>query len=284
MGNEVGDAGRARTRWRAADSGRRRVSGAPDFIVAIPARYASTRLPGKPLRLLGGRPLVVRVAERARAAGAAGVVVATDDARIGDALAGSGVEVCMTRTDHASGSDRLAECAIKLGWPDDRIVVNLQGDEPFAPVSGIRCVAAALAEDGAAMATLATPVESVRQWFDPNCVKVVRDLRGHALYFTRAPVPWARDALARDRTTLPPGVPVLRHIGIYAYRAGFLKAFARLPAPPLERAESLEQLRALEHGHAIAVRVAPEPFPPGVDTAEDLARAERAWAAGAQAP
>lgn len=252
----------------------------PDFIVAIPARYASTRLPGKPLRSLGGRPLVVRVAERARAAGAAQVVVATDDARIADALADSGVAVCMTRADHASGSDRLAECAITLGWPDDLIVVNLQGDEPFAPVSGIQCVAAALAEDDAAMATLATPVESVRQWFDPNCVKVVRDLRGRALYFTRAPVPWARAALARDRTELPDGVQVLRHIGIYAYRAGFLKAFARLPATPLERVESLEQLRALEHGHPIAVRLAPEPFPPGVDTAEDLARAEQAWAAG----
>lgn len=253
---------------------------APDFTVAIPARYASTRLPGKPLRLLGGRPLVVRVAERARAAGAAQVVVATDDTRIAEALAGSGVEVCMTRADHASGSDRLAECATSLRWPDDRIVVNLQGDEPFAPVSGIGCVAAALAEDGAAMATLATPIESARQWFDPNCVKVVRNLRGHALYFTRAPVPWARDALARDRTALPEGIEVLRHIGIYAYRAGFLKAFAQLRATPLERAESLEQLRALEHGHAIAVRLTPEPFPPGVDTPEDLARAERAWAAG----
>ncbi len=258
------------------------MSGPPGFIVAIPARYSSTRLPGKPLRLLGGQPLVVRVAERARAAGAAEVVVATDDARIADALAGSGVKVCMTRTDHASGSDRLAECAGKLGWTDDRIVVNLQGDEPFAPVSGIQCVAAALVADGAAMATLATPVESARQWFDPNCVKVVRDMGGHALYFTRAPVPWAREALARDRTVVPDGVQVLRHIGIYAYRAGFLRMFAQWPATPLERAESLEQLRALEHGHAIMVRVAPEPFPPGVDTAEDLARAERAWPAGGQ--
>jgi 3-deoxy-manno-octulosonate cytidylyltransferase (CMP-KDO synthetase) len=208
------------------------------------------------------------------------VVVATDDARIADAMAGAGIEVCMTRTDHASGSDRLAEVATTLGWPDDAVVVNLQGDEPFAPAAGIDAVAAALVEGGADMATLAAPIGSVEDWFNPNCVKVVRDLRGRALYFSRAPVPWARDALARDRSSVPDGLEVLRHIGIYAYRAAFLKTFAGLPATPLERAESLEQLRALEHGHAIAVRVTPAPFPPGVDTAEDLARAERALAAG----
>jgi 3-deoxy-manno-octulosonate cytidylyltransferase (CMP-KDO synthetase) len=186
----------------------------------------------------------------------------------------------MTRTDHASGSDRLAEVATTLGWPDDAVVVNLQGDEPFAPAAGIDAVAAALVEGGADMATLAAPIGSVEDWFNPNCVKVVRDLRGRALYFSRAPVPWARDALARDRSSVPDGLEVLRHIGIYAYRAAFLKTFAGLPATPLERAESLEQLRALEHGHAIAVRVTPAPFPPGVDTAEDLARAERTLAAG----
>jgi 3-deoxy-manno-octulosonate cytidylyltransferase (CMP-KDO synthetase) len=251
------------------------VNGTPGFIVAIPARYGSTRLPGKPLRLLGGEPLITRVARRAREAGAARVVVATDDARIADALAGSGTEVCMTRADHASGSDRLAECAMKLGWPDDALVVNLQGDEPFAPAAGIRAVADVLREQDAPMATLAAPVESVEQWFDPNCVKTVCDARGRALYFSRAPVPWARDALARDRARMPKGVTVLRHIGIYAYRAAFLKMFAALAPTPLERAESLEQLRALEHGHAIAVRVTPEPFPPGVDTVEDLARAGR---------
>jgi 3-deoxy-manno-octulosonate cytidylyltransferase (CMP-KDO synthetase) len=250
------------------------------FIVAIPARFGSTRLPGKPLRLLGGEPLIAHVARRARMAGAARVVVATDDTRVAAALADPDIEVCLTRADHASGSDRLAECAAMLGWPDDAVVVNLQGDEPFAPAAGINAVARALAEDGADMATLAAPIESARDWFDPNCVKVVRDLRGLALYFSRAPVPWARDALARDRTAVPEGLEVLRHIGIYAYRAGFLKAFARLPATPLERAESLEQLRALEHGHAIAVRTTPEAFPPGVDTEEDLARAERALAAG----
>lgn len=253
-----------------------------DFIVAIPARYGSTRLPGKPLRLLGGEPLVVHVARRARAAGATAVVVATDDDRVVDALRGTGIEVCMTRADHASGSDRLAECALQLGWPEAAIVVNLQGDEPFAPASGIRAVARALAEDGAPMATLVTPIVSTEQWFDPNCVKVVLGEDGHALYFSRAPVPWARDALARDRTRMPAGVEVLRHIGIYAYRAGFLQTFAALPPTPLERTESLEQLRALEHGYAIAARLAPEPFPPGVDTEQDLARAERELAHGVQ--
>lgn len=256
----------------------------PEFIVAIPARYGSTRLPGKPLRLLGGEPLIVHVVRRARAAGASRVVVATDDARVAEVLDGRDVDVCMTRADHASGSDRLAECAAKLGWPDDALVVNLQGDEPFAPAAGIRAVADALREDPAPMATLAAPIESAEAWFDPNTVKVVRNARGHALYFSRAPVPWARDALARDRTRVPDGVDVLRHIGIYGYRAGFLKTFAALPATPLERAESLEQLRALEHGHAIAVRVTPEPFPPGVDTEEDLARAERALLAMQAAP
>lgn len=251
------------------------MSGAPDFIVAIPARYASTRLPGKPLRLLRGEPLILHVARRARAAGAAQVVVATDDDRIARTLAGSGVDVRMTSADHASGSDRLAECAVRECWPDDAVVVNLQGDEPFAPAAGIRAVADALREDDTPMATLATPLESTELWFDPNCVKVACDLRGRALYFSRAPIPWARDALARDREAMPEGVAVLRHIGIYGYRAGFLKIFAALPPSPLERAEALEQLRALEHGYPIAVRVTPEPFPPGIDTPEDLARAEQ---------
>lgn len=245
------------------------------FVVAIPARYASTRLPGKPLRLLGGRPLILCVAERARQAGAAQVVVAVDDERVAQALDGQGVDVCMTSPAHASGSDRLAECAVRYAWPAETVVVNLQGDEPFAPAAGIRAVADALCEDHAPMATLATPIESAVQWFDPNCVKVVCDLHRHALYFSRAPVPWARDALARGRDAIPDGITVLRHIGIYAYRAGFLKTFSALAPTPLERGEALEQLRALEHGHAIAVRIAPEPFPPGVDTEEDLARAER---------
>jgi len=252
---------------------------AAPFIVAIPARYASTRLPGKPLLPIAGTPMIVHVARRALAAGAGDVVVATDDARIELALAGSGVRVVMTHAGHASGSDRLAEVATMLGWPDDAIVVNLQGDEPLAPPSGIRAVAHALVEDDAPMATLATPLSSVDELFDPHCVKLVRRADGRALYFSRAPLPWPRDAFAHGRETLPPDAPFLRHIGIYAYRAGFLRRFAALAPTTLERLESLEQLRALEHGHAIAVRIAPEPFPAGVDTAEDLARVERALGA-----
>ena len=236
---------------------------------------ASTRLAGKPLALIGGVPMIVHVARRALDAGAVDVLVATDDARIADALDGSGVRVAMTRADHASGSDRLAECAEASGWADDSIIVNLQGDEPLAPASGIRAVAAALAEGSTPMATLATPIRTIEELFDPNCVKVVRDAAGNALYFSRAPVPWPRDAFAKGRTSLPADVPFMRHIGIYAYRAGFLRRFAKLPRTRLERIEALEQLRALEHGFAIAVREAPEPFPPGVDTAEDLARVER---------
>ncbi|HSN01345.1 MAG TPA: 3-deoxy-manno-octulosonate cytidylyltransferase [Rudaea sp.] len=246
----------------------------PNFLVAIPARYASTRLPGKPLRPIAGEPMILRVAQRALAAGAADVVVATDDARIADALREAPVRVVMTRADHASGSDRLAECAQQLGWADDAIVVNLQGDEPLAPPAGIRAVAECLASASAPMATLATPIHAAPELFDPNCVKVVIGLDGHALYFSRAPLPWARDAFARTRKVLPPEHAFLRHIGIYAYRAGFLRAFAGLAPTPAERAESLEQLRALEHGHRIAVRLAPEPFPAGVDTPEDLARVE----------
>lgn len=242
-----------------------------DFVVAIPARYASTRLPGKPLSLIAGEPMIVHVARRAFAAGAREVVVATDDARIREALAGQPVTVCMTREDHASGSDRLAECATQRGWSDDTVVVNLQGDEPLAPASGIRAVADALIANDAPMATLATPVQSAQELFNPNCVKLVA--AGElALYFSRAPLPWARDAFAQSRDHLPPDVPFLRHIGIYAYRAGFLRRYAQLPRTPLESAESLEQLRVLEHGYRIAVRLAPDPFPAGVDTPDDLAR------------
>jgi 3-deoxy-manno-octulosonate cytidylyltransferase (CMP-KDO synthetase) len=255
---------------------------APPFIVAIPARYGASRLPGKPLRTLGGEALIRHVVRRALAAGAIEAVVATDDERVAAAVADLGVRVCLTDAALASGSDRLAECARQCGWADDTIVVNLQGDEPFAPVSGIRAAAVALAEDGAEMATLATPITRVEELFDPNCVKLVRDLRGRVLYFSRAPLPWARDALARTRDELPQGVPLLRHIGLYAYHAGFLRRFAALPRTPLEQAESLEQLRALEHGHAIAVRIAPEAFPPGIDTEVDLERAERALQAGLQ--
>ncbi|MDA3913111.1 3-deoxy-manno-octulosonate cytidylyltransferase [Oleiagrimonas sp.] len=246
----------------------------PPFIVAIPARYGSSRLPGKPLRLLGDKPLIVHVVGRALCAGADQVVVATDDARIAEALTGLDVTVCMTDPALASGSDRIAACAAELGWHDDTIVVNLQGDEPFAPVAGIRTVVDALAENDAQMATLATPLHQACQLFDPNCVKLVRDRRGHALYFTRAPVPWARDAFVEDREQLPGRVPFLRHIGIYAYRAGFLRLYSSLEPTPLERTEALEQLRALEHGYAIIAALSPEVFPPGIDTHEDLERAQ----------
>jgi 3-deoxy-manno-octulosonate cytidylyltransferase (CMP-KDO synthetase) len=242
------------------------------FIVAIPARYASTRLAGKPLQTIAGEPMVLHVARRALAAGASAVVVATDDARIEQALVGQPLSVVMTRTEHVSGSDRLAECAEILGWADDAIIVNLQGDEPLAPASGIRAVAECLAQGSAPMATLATPINDVAEFLNPNCVKIVLGAAGNALYFSRAPVPWPRDAFAVSRDRLPEATPLLRHVGIYAYRAGFLRTFTTLPATPLERAESLEQLRALEHGYSIAVRIAPEPFPAGVDTPEDLAR------------
>jgi 3-deoxy-manno-octulosonate cytidylyltransferase (CMP-KDO synthetase) len=245
----------------------------PDFIVAIPARFGSTRLPGKPLRLIGGDPLVVHVARRALAAGAREVVLATDDERIAQAVAGHPLTVCMTRADHPSGTDRLAECARTLGWADDQIVVNLQGDEPFAPPEGIRAVARVLADSTAEMATLAIAFDDCETLFDPNAVKVVRDARGLAMYFSRAPVPWHRDRFALDRI-LALRTPALRHIGIYAYRGAFLPTFSKLPASPLEQAEGLEQLRVLEAGFRIAVGLSPVPFPPGVDTELDLARAE----------
>lgn len=254
-----------------------------DFVVAIPARYAASRLPGKPLRPLGGEPLVTHVARRALAAGAREVWVATDDDRIAEALDASGVRIAMTSPDHASGTDRLAECARIAGWGDEQVVVNLQGDEPFAPAAGIRAVAEILVASGAPMSTLAVRIEDAGTLFDPNAVKLVRtggDARfGDALYFSRAPIPWPRDAFARDRETLPSGGHWLRHIGIYGYRAGFLQRFAALPPSPLERVEALEQLRALEAGHRIAVGLTPEAFPPGIDTPEDLERAERTLAA-----
>ncbi len=251
---------------------------APDFVVAIPARYAASRLPGKPLRQIGGEPMVLHVARRALAAGAGEVWVATDDARIADALQGSGVRVAMTSAGHQSGTDRLAECARIAGWADDAIVVNLQGDEPFTPADGIACVARAVADSGAGIATLAAPIDDIDTLLDPNAVKVVLAGNGDALYFSRAPVPWPRDAFARDRSAMPEG-RWLRHIGIYGYRASALRAFAALPQGALERTESLEQLRALEAGWRIAVSLAPSPFPPGVDTPEDLERAERTYQA-----
>lgn len=251
----------------------------PDFVVAIPSRYGSTRLPAKALRLIAGEPMIVHVARRASEAGAREVIVATDDARIADALAPLGVAVCMTAATHTSGTDRLAECAALRGWSENTIVVNLQGDEPLAPPSAIRAAAQALADSGTQIATLAQPIDSTEELFDTNCVKLVRDANGIALYFSRAPIPWHRDAFSRDRVTLPAG-QWLRHIGLYAYRVAHLRAFAAMPPGTLEQIETLEQLRALEAGWRIAAALSPEPFPAGVDTEEDLLRVEEVMRAG----
>ena len=244
------------------------------FLIAIPARFASTRLPGKPLRLIAGEPLVVHSVRKALACGADEVIVATDHEGIREAVATLPVRVCMTPPELATGSDRLAWCARELAWPDDAIVVNLQGDEPLVPVHAVQRVVERLRHSDAPVATLATPIHEVAEVFDPNAVKVVRDNRGHALYFSRAPIPWHRDAFAQDRAALPSGAAFLRHLGLYGYRAGFLRGFPDLPASPLEQAESLEQLRILAAGHAIAVAVVPERLPPGVDSEADIAAVE----------
>ena len=243
------------------------------FTVLVPARLASTRLPRKPLAEIGGVPMVVRVARVAAASGAERVTVAADSAEIVDACAAHGVEALLTRTDHASGTDRLAEAVEHLGLADDAIVVNVQGDEPLMPAAVVRRVAEALADrTDCAIATACHPLHDAVEFFSPNVVKVVLDTSGRALYFSRAPIPWSRDAFAIGRDRLPPGLPARRHIGLYAYRAGFLRRFPQLPPASLEQHESLEQLRALAHGLGIAVIELPEALPPGVDTPEDLER------------
>jgi len=246
------------------------------FTVVIPSRYASTRLPGKPLLLIAGKPMIQHVWEQASKSSAERVVVATDDARIVEACNGFGAEVVLTREDHNSGTDRLAEVAMKLGLAPDAIVVNVQGDEPLIPPSVIDQVAANLAAHAEArMATLAEPIEDVDTLFNPNVVKVVSDLNGLALTFSRSTLPWARDAFAVSREQLPQGVPYRRHIGIYAYRAGFLQDFVSWGPCWLENTESLEQLRALWHGVRIHVDDALIAPPAGVDTVEDLERVRR---------
>ena len=243
------------------------------FTVVIPARYASSRLPGKPLQDIAGKPMVQHVWEQARKSSAARVVIATDDARILEACEGFGAEVVMTRPEHNSGTDRLAEVATQLGLAADAIVVNVQGDEPLIPPAIIDQVAANLAAHSeAGIATLAEPIEDVAALFNPNVVKVSCNLKGLALTFSRAPLPWARDAFALSRDTLPASVPYRRHIGIYAYRAGFLQEYAQMSASPLENIESLEQLRVLWHGHPIAVEIVAQAPAAGVDTQEDLER------------
>lgn len=251
------------------------------FRVVIPARYASTRLPGKPLVDIVGQPMIVRVAAAARRAKTDGVWVATDDDRIAAVVRRHGFEAVMTSADHASGTDRIAEVAEQLKWDDADIVVNVQGDEPLLEPSLIEAVAAALHSDSdAAMATAAHPLTVAADLFNPNVVKVVCDVRGRALYFSRAPIPWDRDGFAEGRDTLPADLPAQRHIGLYAYRVSFLRRFGQLAASPLERCESLEQLRALWHGYPIRVVSIDRAPAPGVDTLEDLQRVRRLFDAG----
>lgn len=245
------------------------------FKIAIPARYASTRLPGKPLRLLAGRPMLEHVYRRAMESGAEDVVIATDDDRIRTAAEEFGARVCMTSAEHRSGSDRLAEVARLLDWDSDAIVVNLQGDEPLIDPGLIRQLASDLASHGEArMATLATPIHTTAELFDPHVVKVVLDARGYALYFSRATIPWDRDAFAVTTEELPAGATHYRHVGLYAYRAGLLQHYSELAPCELEQVEALEQLRALYHGVQIHVSITEHPPGHGVDTEQDLARVE----------
>jgi 3-deoxy-manno-octulosonate cytidylyltransferase (CMP-KDO synthetase) len=242
------------------------------FRVVIPARYASSRLPGKPLADIGGRPMVLHVLERALQAGAESVVVATDDARVQQAVEAAGYQALMTSPDHQSGTERLVEVAEALGWDDDTLVVNVQGDEPLIDPMLIREAARQLLlHDDAVMATLAHPIHDHADFINPNVVKVVADEAGYALYFSRAPIPWPRDAFAAQQA-MPHELGALRHIGLYAYRAGFLRTYASLVSSPLERYEMLEQLRVLGHGYRISLGITPIAPAPGVDTPEDLAR------------
>ena len=242
------------------------------FKVIVPARYASTRLPAKPLLDLGGKPMVARVAERALLSGAQEVWVATDHADVCAAAERHGLSVLLTRADHPTGTDRLAEVVEKLNWSDDTIVVNVQGDEPLIDPHLIAQTAAQLARSGADIATVAHPIDNAADFFKTNIVKVVCKADGDALYFSRAPIPYARDHFAgAGKDTLPAAMPAYRHIGLYAYRASFLRAYARLTPSPLEAFEALEQLRALWHGFRISVVISDHLPMPGVDTPEDAA-------------
>ncbi len=246
-----------------------------DCTVLIPARLASTRLPDKPLADLAGVPMVVRVAQRCREAGARAVVVAADSPRILEACQAHGVDAVLTCADHPTGSDRLAEACSLLGLDGRDIVVNVQGDEPLIdPALVAACAERLQAHPECVMSTAAHTIDSVEEYLNPNVVKVVTDAAGRALYFSRAPMPWWRDGHAQGVTALPDPAP-LRHIGIYGYTAGFLRRFPALPPAPLEQIESLEQLRVLWHGERIVVHLSPQRPGPGVDTPEDLARVRR---------
>ena len=242
------------------------------FCVLIPARMASSRLPDKPLADIAGVPMVVRVAQRAKLSSATRVVVAADDARIVAACQAHQIDVVLTRTDHPSGSDRLAEACDLLGLQDTEVVVNVQGDEPLIDTASIDAAAELLQTRGdCSMSTLAHAIDNVADFANPNVVKVVLDARQTALYFSRAPIAWWRDGFAQGVTALPNPAP-LRHVGLYGYRVGFLREFPKLAQAPIEITESLEQLRAMWHGHRIAVHVTDHSPGPGVDTPEDLAR------------
>ena len=253
------------------------------FNIVVPARYASTRLPAKPLADIAGKSMLQRVWERASEAGAQRVLIATDDARILSHAQSFGAQVLMTRTDHSSGTDRLHEVAAQMGWPDDEIVVNVQGDEPLIPAAVVVQVADALARDVAVTAaTLAEPLTEVAQLFDPNVVKVVRDVNGRALYFSRAPIPYARDSFSGGTPDVLPEPAIwLRHIGIYAYRVAALRRYVSWPRHPLEVLESLEQLRLLGMGEPMRADIACAKVPGGIDTAADLERVRALFASGA---
>ncbi|WP_353432618.1 3-deoxy-manno-octulosonate cytidylyltransferase [Polynucleobacter sp. MWH-UH23A] len=252
-------------------------SGSPDFLVVIPARLGSTRLPRKPLADIGGKPMVVRVAEQAKKSFAQSVVVATDSPEIQAVCDEHRIECLLTSEDHPTGTDRLAEVAQLLKLPNNALVVNVQGDEPLIPPELINQVAQTLADhQDCAISTVAVPIDDELDIQNPNVVKVVLNRAGEALYFSRAPIPFVRDAGEENKTTPSPH---LRHLGIYAYRAEFLQAYTRLdPAPP-EKAEALEQLRALWNGYRIAVHIADQTPPAGVDTPEDLERVRGAFKA-----
>lgn len=242
------------------------------FHVVIPARYGSTRLPAKPLALVDGLPMVVQTAHSVAQANPASLVVATDDQRIVDVVESAGFRACMTRADHPSGSDRVLEVVDLLGLHVDDIVINVQGDEPLMPSQVLQQLANALANSEVGVATLCERIQSRAEVFNPNVVKVVRDQEGHALYFSRAPIPWARTEFALDSAQLPPAPGYWRHIGVYAYRVSALRQFVSLPPSRLEQVEALEQLRLLENGRSILVLDSAVSVPGGVDTPEDLLR------------
>lgn len=245
------------------------------FKVVIPARFGSTRLNGKPLLNMAGKPMIAHVCERAKEANPEEIVVATDDERIFNAVSDLGFEAVLTRQNHESGTERIAEVAEKLGWADNTIIVNLQGDEPLLPANYIRQVAQALAsQTQAGIATLAAKIHESEEIFNPNAVKVVLDKNGYALYFSRAPIPWNRATFATTKE-ISPELASLRHIGLYAYTAGFLKKYCMWENSPLEQIEALEQLRILWHGEKILVQIVDKTPPAGVDTMEDLQRVER---------